>query len=45
MFKDLASIFAFAALVSFLTSAVAMGDCGGGYVTTISQQLVDATGG
>jgi len=45
MLKDLASIFAFAALVPFSTSAVAMGDCGGGHATTTSQQLVDATGG
>jgi hypothetical protein len=45
MLRVLASIFAFAALVSFSTSAVAMGDCGGGHATTTSQQLVDATGG
>ena len=44
MLKISASIFALAAMVSFSTSAVAMGDCGGAHVTTTSQQLVDATG-
>jgi hypothetical protein len=45
MLKTLASLFAFAAMVSFSTSVVAMGDCDGGHATTTSQQLVDATGG
>ena len=45
MFKVFASIFALKATVSFSTSAVAMGDCGGGCGTATSKQLVDATGG
>ncbi len=45
MLKILASLFALAAMVSFSTSAVAMGDCGGGHATTTSQQLVDAAEG
>jgi hypothetical protein len=45
MLKVFASVFALAATISFSTSAVAMGDCGGGHATTTSQQLVDATGG
>jgi len=45
MLKAFASIFALEVTVSFSTSAVAMGDCGGGRATTTSKQLVDATGG
>lgn len=45
MLKICAPILALAATVSFATSAVAMGDCGGGHTTASSQQLVDATGG
>ena len=45
MLKVFASIFALAATVSFSTSAVVMGYCGGGHATTTPQQLVDATGG
>ena len=45
MLKVFASIFALEATVSFSTSAVAMGDCGGGRATTTSKQQVDATGG
>ena len=44
MLKVFASIFALEVTVSFSTSAVAMGDCGGGRATTTSKQLVDAIG-
>lgn len=44
MLKICAPILALAAMVSFSTSAVAMGDCSGGHTTASSQQLVDATG-
>ena len=45
MMKIATPLIALAAAVSFSTSAVAMGDCGGGHTTASSQQLVDATGG
>ena len=45
MIKIASPLIALAAAVSFSTSAVAMGDCGGGHTTASSQQLVDATGG
>lgn len=35
----------FAAVLSFSTSAVAMGDCEDGHTAATVQQLVDATGG
>ena len=45
MVKIATPLIALAAAISFSTSAVAMGDCGGGHTTASSQQLVDATGG
>ena len=33
-----------AAAISFSTSAMAMGDCGGSHTTASTQQLVDASG-
>ena len=35
---------AMAAPISFSTSAMAMGDCGGSHTTASTQQLVDASG-
>ena len=45
MMKIATPLIALAAAITFPTSAVAMGNCGGGHTTASSQQLVDAAGG